>query len=195
MARKNAAVTPVSRARLLHAMENIPDDVNFLCRMAINDGEDFLKGLRLNRPLRLTKAQVLAEINASSFQAFPCIPGFEDQLLLTPRLYVWKESINRSQRFPATPGAERYTHVQDKGNPYYDIYFRLDRERKTIIFALGNKLKEVPVIEHTEWSWQPTREGLLCQDIDRLEQYFLDPHWNPIAVDIGRKVLKIKPII
>ena len=56
-----------------------------------------------------------------------------------------QDSINRSQRFPATPEADTYTHVQDKSNPYYDIFFRMDTERKTIVFALGERKKEISV--------------------------------------------------
>jgi len=186
---------PVPREKLLRAMKNTPDDARFLCGMAVNDGEDFLRGLTLTHHQRFSKAQLIAEINGSSYLEFFCVLGHNDNLLITPRLYVWKNSINHSQRFPATPDAEQYTHVQDKTNPYYDIYFRLDKESKTITFALGNKKKELPVVEHSGWSWKPTATRLLCMDIDKLERDFLDPFWNPIAVDVGRKVLNIRPAI
>lgn len=186
---------PVPREKLLRAMRNIPDDASFLCGMAVNDGEDFLQGLKLNRSQFLSKAQLMAEINGSSYQEFHHVRGHDDDLLITPRLYVWKDSINHSQRFPATPGAEQYTHVQDRGNPYYDIYFYLNRERKTITFALGDRKMELPVIEYSGWCWKPTARGLLCMDIDKLEQDFLDPFWNPIAVNVGRNVLKIRPAV
>lgn len=186
---------PVPREKLLRAMANIPDDARFLCGMAVNDGEDFLRGLTLNRSQWFSKAQLMAEINGSSFHEFHHVHGHDDLLLITPRLHVWKDSINHSQRFPATPDAEQYTHVQGKSNPYYDIYFRLNRESKTITFALGGRKKELPVIEHSSWCWKPTATRLLCMDIDKLERDFLDPFWNPIAVDVGRKVLNIRPII
>lgn len=185
----------VTRNRLLNALENIPDDASLWTGSAVNRDEDFTHGLCLYHCERFSKAQVLAEIKASAFQAFPTVPGHDDYLLIAPRLYVWKDSINQSQRFPATPNAERYTHVVDKCNPYYDIFFRLNREQKTITFALGDTKKEIPVVEGTEWCWKPTRKGILCQNIDRLEKNFLDPFWNPIAVGVGRKVLGIKPIV
>nr|WP_325178223.1 hypothetical protein [uncultured Oscillibacter sp.] len=183
------------RKRLLAAVENTPEDALFLAGLAVNEHEDFLKGLCLNRSRYFTRAQVLEQIERSAFQVFPAIPGFDDHLLLTPRLYVWKDSINRSQRFPATPEADTYTHVQGKSNPYYDIFFRMDTERKTIVFALGERKKEISVTEHTEWCWKLTRRDLRCQNMERLEQSFLDPFWNPIAVHIGRKALGIKPAV
>ena len=186
---------PVMRERLLAAVENTPEDAMFLAGLAVNEHEDFLKGLCLNRSRYFTRAQVLEQIERSAFQVFPAIPGFDDRLLLTPRLYVWKDSINRSQRFPATLAADTYTHVQDKSNPYYDIFFRMDNERKTIVFALGERKKEISVTEHTEWCWKLTRRDLRCQNMERLEQSFLDPFWNPIAVHIGRKALGIKPAV
>lgn len=194
MSRKKTA-TPVTRRQLLAAVENTPEDAMFLAGLAVNEHEDFLKGLCLNRSRYFTRAQVLEQIERSAFQVFPAIPGFDDHLLLTPRLYVWKDSINRSQRFPATLAADTYTHVQDKANPYYDIFFRMDKERKTVTFALGERKKEIPVTEHTEWCWKLTRRGLRCQNMERLEQSFLDPLWNPIAVHIGRKALGIKPAV
>ena len=101
MSRKKTA-TPVTRRQLLAAVENTPEDAMFLAGLAVNEHEDFLKGLCLNRSRYFTRAQVLEQIERSAFQVFPAIPGFDDHLLLTPRLYVWKDSINRSQRFPAT---------------------------------------------------------------------------------------------
>ena len=192
---KKKQEVPVTRGRLLAAVENTPEDAMFLVGIAVNEHEDFLKGLCLNSSRRFTKAQVLDQIERSAFQVFPTIPGFDDHLLLTPRLYVWKDSINRSQRFPATPEADTYTHVQDKSNPYYDIFFRMDNARKTVTFALGKMIKEIPVTEYTEWCWKLTRSSLYCQNMERLEQSFLDPFWNPIAVHIGRKALGIKPAV
>ena len=192
---KKKPPAPVTRAKLLSAIENIPDGASLWTGHAVNPDEDFTRGLRLNRSERMTKERVLAEIEASKFQAFPIMPEHDDYLLLNPRLYVWKDSINQSQRFPAAPDAERYTHVVDKGNPFHDIYFRLDWERRTITFALGLMKKEVPVIEGTEWCWKPTRKGILCQDIKKLEQNFLNPFWNPIAVNVGRSVLGVKPVV
>lgn len=192
---KSKKKPPVARAKLLSAMQNIPEDAKLLVGIAVHENEDFLQGLCLNRSQFIPKAQILTEINASSFQEFPSIPGNEELLLITPRLYVWKNSINHSQRFPATPEAESFIHVVDKGNPYYDIFFRLDKERKKITFALGSMKKELPVIEYSGWCWKPTEKGLLCTNIDKLEKDFLDPFWNPIAVDVGRKVLKIKPAV
>lgn len=185
----------VSRYRLLCAIQNTPEDAQFLTGAAVHEQENFLNGLCLNLSQYLTRSQLSEQIANSEFQMFPSIPGFDDHLLITPRLYVWKDSINCSQCFPATPEAEAYTHVVDSGNPCHDIFFRLDRVQKTITFALGDVKKTLPVVEHTGWCWKPTRRGLLCQDIDRLEQNFLDPFWNPIAVTIGRKVLNIKPVI
>lgn len=192
---KKKPEVPVTRGRLLAAVENTPEDAMFLVGIAVNEHEDFLKGLCLYRSQRFTKAQVLEQIEHSAFQVFPAIPGFDDHLLLTPRLYVWKDSINRSQRFPAMPEADTYTHVQDKSNPYYDIFFRMDNERKTITFALGEMKKEIPVTEYTEWCWKLTRSSLHCQNMELLEKSFLDPFWNPIAVHIGRKALEIKPAV
>lgn len=192
---KKKMAAPVTRRQLLTAVENTPEDAMFLVGIAVNEHEDFLEGLRLNRSRHFTRAQVLEQINLSAFQVFPTIPGFDDDLLLSPRLYVWKNSINQSQRFPATPEADTYTHVQNKANPYYDIFFRMDNERKTVTFALGEMKKEIPVTEHTEWSWKLTRKDLRCQDMEQLERCFLDPFWNPIAVHIGRKALGIKPAV
>lgn len=188
-------ITPVPRYKLLCALQNIPDDAPLWIGTAVNEGEDFLNGLCLNRSSKVTKAQLLAAINASDFCEFPLMPGYDSHLLITPRLYVFKDSINHSQRFPATPEAENYTHVMDKCNPYHDIFFRLDKEHKRITFALGDLKKELPVREYSGWCWKPTRNGLLCDNMDRLEKNFLDPFWNPIAVTVGRQILKIKPVI
>lgn len=192
---KKKADGPVTRDKLLRTMSNIPNSATLWTGHAVNPDEDFTRGLCLNHSERMDKGQVLAAINASPFQVFPTIPGHSGYLLLDPRLYVWKDSINQSQRFPVTPGAEHYTHVVDKCNPYYDIFFLLDRERKTITFALGHMKKEIPVVEGTEWCWKPTKKGILCQSMDRLEKNFLDPFWNSVAVHVGRKVLGVKPII
>ena len=192
---KKKQVEPVPRYQLLCAIQNTPEDARFLVGIAVNEHEDFLNGLCLNKSRHFTRSQLLDQVERSDFQMFPSILERDDHLLITPRLYAWKNSINHSQCFPATPEADTYTHVVDKCNPYYDIFFHRDRERKIITFARGDQKKSQPVVEHTDWCWKPTRKGLLCQDIDCLERNFLDPFWNPIAVTIGRKVLNIKPAV
>ena len=192
---KKKADSPVTRDKLLRAVENIPDGACLWTGHAVNPNNDFARGLCLHRSERMGKGQVVAEINASQFQRFSTVPGHDDYLLLTPRLYVSKDDINQSQRFPTVPDAERYTHVTSKFNPCYDIYFRLAWEHKTITFALGRMKKEIPVVEGTDWCWKPSGGKLLCQSMERLEQNFLDPFWNPIAVRIGRKVLGVRPVV
>lgn len=192
---KKKPIAPVPRYKLLCAVQNIPEDALLWTGTAVNETEDYLNGLCLTHHNKTSKAQLIAEINASDFCEFPTMLGHDSYLLITSRLFVFKSSINQSQQFRPTPEADTYTHITDRSNPYYDIFFRLDREHKTITFALGDLKKELPVVEHSEWCWKPTRNGLLCQDIDRLEKNFLDPFWNPIAVTVGRQVLKIKPVI
>lgn len=187
--------TSITRSQLLCAMENVPEEATLWCSKAVNDGEDFLKGLCLNSSHRFTKAQVMAEINSSTFQEFPFLPGDNDYILLTPRLRIWRQSINQSQQFPAPPDAESYSYVQDRANPYYDIYFRIDREKQTITFALGDKKREIPLVISGSYVWKLTAKNLVCNGMDSLEKNFFDPFWNPIAVMIGRKVLKIKPVV
>ncbi len=192
---RKRSVSPVPRYQLILAVQNTPEDARFLTGAAVHEHEDFLNGLCMNRSQHITRQQLLEQIEASNFQMFPCVLEHDDCLLISPRLYVWKNSVNHSQCFPPTPEADTYTHIVDKCNPHYDIFFRLDRERKIITFALGGRKKSLPVIEHTGWCWKPTRKGLLCQDIERLNQDFCGADWNPIAVTVGRKVLAIKPAI
>lgn len=144
------------RYQLLCAIQNTPEDARFLMGIAVNEHEDFLNGLCLNKSRHFTRCQLLDQVERSDFQMFPSILERDNHLLITPRLYVWKNSINHC--------------------PWWSE-------------------KSLPVVEHTDWCWKPTRKGLLCQDIDCLERNFLDPFWNPIAVTIGRKVLNIKPAV
>ena len=95
---KKKADSPVTRDKLLRAVENIPDGACLWTGHAVNPNNDFARGLCLHRSERMGKGQVVAEINASQFQRFSTVPGHDDYLLLTPRLYVSKDDINQSQR-------------------------------------------------------------------------------------------------
>lgn len=182
----------VPRPALLSALQNVAEDAPLWIGTAVNEGESFLDGLKLNRSKKTTKVELLDAIQTSAFSEFPTIHGHDDRIVITPTLYVYKDTINESQVFPATPGAEGYTYVCSKFNPYHNIYFRLDWEKKTVTFALGNNKKEVPIVENSGYCWRPTRAGLQCMSIEMLERDFLDEFWNPIAVTIGRKILGIR---
>jgi len=187
--------SPVMREELLCALGNTYDDSKFLVGIAMLTTDSFFNGLCHRKHEFWSKEQLLAAIADSELTQFPGITGHEDDLIISNHLSVWRRSINRSQILPVTEDIGGFTHVHEKGNPHYDIYFKFNHEEKTVTFALGGKRKTIPVKEHTEWSWKPTRNGILCMDSEKLERDFLDEFWNPIAVSIGRKVLGIKDAV
>ena len=91
---KKKQVEPVPRYQLLCAIQNTPEDARFLMGIAVNEHEDFLNGLCLNKSRHFTRCQLLDQVERSDFQMFPSILERDNHLLITPRLYVWKNSIN-----------------------------------------------------------------------------------------------------
>lgn len=186
---------PVSRERLLSAMQNTYDDAEFLVAQTVNDADSFLTGRCCNRSSFWSKEQVLAAIHTSPLTEFSTVPGNDDEIVLNEHLAVWRDSINKAQILPETADVDGFIHVHEKMNRHYDIFFKIDHVEKKITFALGGHRKTLSVEEHTEWVWKPTRTSILCIDSEKLERDFLDDFWNPIAVRIGRKVLGIKNVV
>lgn len=183
---------PISREYLIRAVENTYDDAEFLIGQAVNDADSFFTGVCCNRSAFWSKGKVLAAIHDSPLEEFFSVPGNADDIVINEHLYIWRDSINKAQILPETIDVDGFTHVHEKRNPHYDIYFKFDHDQKKITFALGEHSKTLSVEEHTEWAWKPTRKSILCMNSEKLERDFLDDFWNPIAVRIGRKVLGIK---
>lgn len=185
----------VNRQDLIRAVKNTYDDTEFLVGIGVDEGCDFFTGLQVNRSVLYSKAQLLDAIQGSTLQVFPTLREFDERIVLNSRLYLSLCAINESQIQPETPDVEGFTHCVCRYNPHYDIYYQFDHERKRITFALGELRKEVPLLEHSGWSWKAMRNAVKCMDSDYLEKSFQDEFWNPIAVRIGRYVLGVKPAI
>lgn len=185
---------PISRERLVEAVQNTYMGTRFLVGTAVGD-TDFTQGLARNNASYIGKKELLKEIGRSDFAVFPFAPGGHDLILISKTLYVWAGSINRAQRFPETPDVDGFEHCCDRGNAYFDVFYRIDHEAKKITFALGDQRRELPIREHSGWAWKLSKHELLCNVISDLERNFRDKDWNPIAVHIGRKALHIKDAV
>lgn len=189
------AAGPVARDDLLQAISQTYDDSRFLIGTTDDPSINYLNGLARNRSVYIGKGQLLQALTESSWMQFPLMPGFMDRIVLSERMFVYKQDINHSQVMPSTPDVDGFTYCQDRFHPHYDIFYRFDHDAQQITFALGNRRKTLPLGEYSGWAWKLARDRLLCSSSHLLEQAFQDPFWNPIAVAIGRKALKIKPAI
>lgn len=186
----------MTRVDLLAAILNTYDDSRFLIGINTSDGESFLNGSTATKHEWCTKDELLALVRESPLDAFPHLKDHEkEDLVISPSLYVYKANINQYQIFESTPNAAEYEHCCYGTNGHYDVYFRFAHERKTVTFALGCRKKEVPLDEHSGWSWKYRRNALLCMSSEDLERDFRDPFWSHRMVPLGRKYLGIKPVI
>lgn len=194
---KNRGTPPVQestdRAVLLRAIHNTYDDTRFLVSVRCSEEVNFLEALGPNRSMWYTKEQLLTAVEQSHRETFPDMKDHEEEIVISPALSIWKGSINESQMFERTPDAEDYERCVH--NVHYDVYFRFDHEKKTVTFALGDRRKEIPLREHTGYSWKVLKRTLYCMDSEDLERSFRDPFWSQYMVRIGRKYLDIAPAV
>lgn len=186
---------PICRERLLQAVESTYDQASFLIGTAVEREDNFLNGLRRHRGEFISKQHLMEIASKSHFTQFPSMPEFESYLVLSERQYVLRDSINEAQVFPQTPNVDGFIHAIGLKRPWYDVYYQIDAANRTITFALGNSRKTLLLQEHTGWAWKLTRSALLCNTAEQLAQVFQDDFWNPIAVLLGRKALRIADVI
>ena len=183
------------RATLIAALKSCYPDARIRVGIGSNETINFFAGLANYRSADYSVEDTLAAICGSDLDVFPDMPDYQDRIVITPRLYLLKASINENQVMPATPDKAGFEHCACQTNPHYDIYYRFDHKGKQLTFALGTKRRTVMVEENTGWSWKLTRRSILCMNSEKLERDFQDVFWNPIAVRIGRKVLGIQTVI
>ena len=192
----NKKFSPVAKRDLMTAIMNTYNDARFLVGVNVGDGKSYMDGLTTTKHEWRTKDELLALVKESPFDPFPCLKGFEkEDIIINPSLIAYKSCINQSQMFESTPGAEEYNHCCYEANAHYDVYFHFDHEKKTVVFALGSRKKEVPLREHTGWAWKYGKSVLSCMNSKDLERTFLDPFWSGRMIPLGRKYLGIKPVI
>lgn len=186
---------PVPRGQLICLVQNTHDDVKFFVGFCTAEDGNFLKGLCRYDNKYVSKDELLAEIFQSDLEVFPSMRNYPDNIVLSPKLYASRRSINRGQRFPPTPAIEGYLHVAGVKDPYYEMYFFIDHVGKTITFALAGRKKTLPLEEYSGWVWKLTKKEFLCQTSKNLEDHMLSPLWNPIIVMLGRRALGIEDAI
>ena len=178
-----------SKALLTAAVLATYDDSRFFGGEACEPDADFHQGLTLNRSRYYSKVQFLNMLAEFAEDTVPTMPEHPNHLILSRSIYLSAVSVLEEQQYPPSVPVEGFTHVFSKNRPHYDIYYRMDYERKQITFALADRIRAFAVKELTEWCWKPTRSGILCQNIGKLDRDFRDPFWNEIAVYVGRKML------
>ena len=183
------------RATLIAALKSCYPDARIRVGIGSNETINFFAGLANYRSADYSVEDTLTAICGSDLEVFPDLPDYQDRIVIAPRLYVLKASINENQVMPATPDKAGFEHCACQTNPHYDIYYRFDHKGKQLTFALGAKRRTVMVEENTGWSWKLTRRSIFCVNSEKLERDFQDVFWNPIAVRIGRKVLGIQSVI
>ena len=183
------------RATLIAALKSCYPDARIRVGIGSNETINFFAGLANYRSADYSVEDTLTAICGSDLEVFPDLPDYQDRIVIAPRLYVLKASINENQVMPATPDKAGFEHCACQTNPHYDIYYRFDHKGKQLTFALGTKRRTVMVEENTGWSWKLTRRSILCMSSEKLERDFQDVFWNPIAVRIGREVLGIQTVI
>ena len=183
------------RATLIAALKSCYPDARIRVGIGSNETINFFAGLANYRSADYSVEDTLAAICGSDLDVFPDMPDYQDRIVIAPRLYLLKASINENQVMPATPDKAGFEHCACQTNPHYDIYYRFDHKGKQLTFALGTKRRTVMLEENTGWSWKLTRRSILCVNTEKLERDFQDVFWNPIAVRIGRKVLGIQTVI
>ena len=176
-------------------MKSCHPDARIRVGIGSNETINFFAGLANYRSADYSVEDTLAAICGSDLDVFPDMPDYQDRIVITPRLYLLKASINENQVMPATPDKAGFEHCACQTNPHYDIYYRFDHMGKQLTFALGTKRRTVMVEENTGWAWKITRRSILCMSSEKLERDFQDVFWNPIAVRIGREVLGIQTVI
>ena len=188
-------VGATDRAALIAALKSCYPDARIRVGIGSNETINFFAGLANYRSADYSVEDTLTAICGSDLEVFPDLPDYQDRIVIAPRLYVLKASINENPVMPATPDKAGFEHCACQTNPHYDIYYRFDHKGKQLTFALGTKRRTVMVEENTGWSWKLTRRSILCMNSEKLERDFQDVFWNPIAVRIGRKVLGIQTVI
>ena len=188
-------VGATDRSALIAALKSCYPDARIRVGIGSNETTNFFAGLASYRSADFSVNDTLAAICGSDLDVFPDMPDYQDRIVIAPRLYLLKASINENQVMPATPDKAGFEHCTCQTNPHYDIYYRFDHKGKQLTFALGAKRRTVMVEENTGWAWKITRRSILCMSSEKLEQDFQDVFWNPIAVRIGREVLGIQTVI
>ena len=183
------------RATLIAALKSCYPDARIRVGIGSNETINFFAGLANYRSADYSVEDTLTAICGSDLEVFPDLPDYQDRIVIAPRLYLLKASINENQVMPATPDKAGFEHCACQTNPHYDIYYRFDHKGKQLTFALGAKRRTVMVEENTGWAWKITRRSILCMSSEKLERDFQDVFWNPIAVRIGREGLGIQTVI
>lgn len=191
---KENSKLPVSRVKLIEAINKTYADTKLYLGECVDEERDFSTGLCRNSSKLVLRDSVLEWLHSDFSDSYPIMPE-HNFLILSPRLYVSRDSVNQNQRLDTRPDdVDGYHHVVS--HQHYEVYFRIDHDAKIISFRLGHYQKTLDIVVDAAWAWKVQRKKLIkCMNIEHLEKSWTDPFWAGWVVDIGWKVLEIKPII
>ena len=191
MAKRKNLKQSFTKAELEAALSRCYSDSRFLTGNATDPSTDFRLGLMTNRSEFVSWSEVMRRVQQSEWVTFPRMHDFPDHIVISAQCFIWEANIVESQIMPETRDVEDFTHVAGRSNPHYDIYYRIDFEKKKITFKLGGLEQTLNIIEHSNYVWKPVRKQILCVNAEKLDRDFKDDFWDRIPVSIGRKVLGI----
>ncbi len=94
-----------------------------------------------------------------------------------------------------TTNTDGYIEHISKYNKYYNVFikFEKDADKKTISFKLGKKERTLELVEDTEYVAKvfDYKRKIKCVSAEDLEKHCFDEFWNPMMIELGRRILGI----
>lgn len=174
----------------MKAVKNTYEDTIFRVYFCTDDVKDFTnRGCRYYLDT-LTRKEVLSLLYSSQELSFRYKDKKRLKILINPKLLLSTDSIAENQIYHTMPKGE-YHHIFWKASPHYEVYFRIDHDKKIIIFLLGSFKKTLEIREQTRYIWKLIGERVYCNTTEELEQTLLNSPNNRFGVDLGRRALNI----
>ncbi|PLS19132.1 hypothetical protein CVD28_01620 [Bacillus sp. M6-12] len=170
------------KQHLLTIIGQIQEDARFFIYEYNEDGT--FKSVFKEKPYVLSLIQDATDIQPHE--------NYDDVILVNGNMGLWTKSFSENIDYP-TENTEGFMEYISQYNPYYKVFIKLDEEKKTITFKLGDKEKTLELIERTNYVSKPHyKKYMKCVSVEDLKKHIDDKFWNPRMVDIGRIVLGLK---
>ncbi|GAB6460735.1 hypothetical protein bcgnr5390_10620 [Bacillus luti] len=160
----------ITKEFLLEMLQNTEDDAVFSCRRHDKNYTE----------VKLSKKDVEDYINKMEHLVWNNI----NQLTLDFDLYVQLSYFYNNINYITTP-TEGFKELSYSRNKYFNIFYKIDKEKKSFSYKLGDVEKEIELVSSVE---------LTLEDLEELDKRIHDKDMEYQTIFLGRQLLQI-PVV
>ena len=180
------------KEKLLNVLSNSYENSTYVYSEATEHGKDLIIDICRNSSKLINREELIKLVEDN--QIFKSINRIDERIIIGDKGWIYTNCINSNYKYN-TDGTEGFIRVECNINKNYHVYIKVDEDKNTATFKLGNKEKTLNLSLYSGFCWKPSGNNLLINTIDDFKRNFTCDLFSKTLVKVGRSILRIRTVI